>query len=92
MMLLDNVGFVANMVSLVLYFMNVMHFDYSGSATTTTNLLGTAFLLTIVGGFVSDTYMNRLNTCILFGIIQLLVKYKQLSCLILIFEGQNIDN
>ncbi|CAJ1940649.1 unnamed protein product [Sphenostylis stenocarpa] len=72
MMLLDNIGFVANMVSLVLYFMTVMHFDYSGSATTTTNLLGTAFLLTIVGGFVSDTYMNRLNTCILFGIIQLL--------------------
>ncbi|KAL5182735.1 Protein NRT1/ PTR FAMILY 4.5 [Glycine soja] len=72
MMLLDNIGFVANMVSLVLYFMNVMHFDYSGSATTTTNLLGTAFLLTIVGGFISDTYMNRLNTCILFGIIQLL--------------------
>ncbi|XP_027368726.1 protein NRT1/ PTR FAMILY 4.5-like [Abrus precatorius] len=72
MMLLDNIGFVANMVSLVLYFMLVMHFDYSGSATTTTNLLGTAFLLTIVGGFISDTYMNRLNTCILFGIIQLL--------------------
>lgn len=77
MMLLDNIGFVANMVSLVLYFLYVMHFDYSGSATTTTNLLGTAFLLTIVGGFISDTYMNRLNTCILFGIIQLLVKYKQ---------------
>ncbi|KAL5149258.1 Protein NRT1/ PTR FAMILY 4.5 [Glycine soja] len=72
MMLLDNIGFVANMVSLVLYFMNVMHFDYSGSATTTTNWLGTTFLLTIVGGFISDTYMNRLNTCILFGIIQLL--------------------
>ncbi|TKY54346.1 NRT1/ PTR FAMILY 8.1 [Spatholobus suberectus] len=72
MMLLDNIGFVANMVSLVLYFISVMHFDYSGSATTTTNLLGTAFLLTVVGGFISDTYMNRLNTCILFGIIQLL--------------------
>ncbi|BAT76949.1 hypothetical protein VIGAN_01502300 [Vigna angularis var. angularis] len=72
MMLLDNIGFVANMVSLVLYFMNVIHFDYSGSATTTTNLLGTAFLLTVLGGFVSDTYMNRLNTCILFGLIQLL--------------------
>ncbi|XP_020228427.1 protein NRT1/ PTR FAMILY 4.5-like [Cajanus cajan] len=71
MMLLDNIGFVANMASLVLYFLNVMHFDYSGSAITTTNLLGTAFLLTIVGGFISDTYMNRLNTCILFGLIQL---------------------
>ncbi|KAL2338852.1 hypothetical protein Fmac_013298 [Flemingia macrophylla] len=72
MMLLDNIGFVANMASLVLYFYNVMHFDYSGSAITTTNLLGTVFLLTIVGGFISDTYMNRLNTCILFGLIQLL--------------------
>ncbi|XP_058730048.1 protein NRT1/ PTR FAMILY 4.6-like [Vicia villosa] len=72
MMLLDNIGFVANMVSLVLYFLFVMHFDSSGSSTTTTNFLGTTFLLTIVGGFISDTYMNRLNTCILFGIIQLL--------------------
>ncbi|KAK7363377.1 hypothetical protein VNO77_05518 [Canavalia gladiata] len=72
MMLLDNIGFVANMVSLVLYFKFVMHFDYAASATTTTNWLGTVFLLTIVGGFISDTYMNRLNTCILFGIIQLL--------------------
>ncbi|XP_027192985.1 protein NRT1/ PTR FAMILY 4.5-like [Cicer arietinum] len=72
MMLLDNIGFVANMVSLVLYFLFVMHFDSSGSSTTTTNFLGTTFLLTVVGGFISDTYMNRLNTCILFGIIQLL--------------------
>lgn len=73
-MLLDNIGFVANMASLVLYFLFVMHFDSSGSSTTTTNFLGTTFLLTVVGGFISDTYMNRLNTCILFGIIQLLVK------------------
>lgn len=75
MMGLDNVGFVANMVSLVLYFLFVMHFDLSGSATTTTNYLGTTFLLTLVGGFISDTYMNRLNTCLLFGAIQLLVIY-----------------
>ncbi|GKV10476.1 hypothetical protein SLEP1_g21830 [Rubroshorea leprosula] len=54
MMLLDNIGFVANMASLVLYFFNVMHFDLSSSATTTTNYLGTAFLLTVVGGFISD--------------------------------------
>ncbi|CAI8610887.1 unnamed protein product [Vicia faba] len=72
MVLLDNIGFVANMASLVLYFLFVMHFDSSGSSTTTTNFLGTTFLLTVVGGFISDTYMNRLNTCILFGIIQLL--------------------
>ncbi|KAK2358509.1 hypothetical protein P8452_77598 [Trifolium repens] len=72
MMLLDNIGFVANMVSMVLYCLFVMHFDLSGSSTTTTNFLGTTFLLTVVGGVISDTYLNRLNTCILFGIIQLL--------------------
>ncbi|KAG2726643.1 hypothetical protein I3760_01G123400, partial [Carya illinoinensis] len=60
---------------MVLYFSNVMHFDLSGSANTTTNYLGIAFLLTLVGGFVSDTYMTRLNTCILFNAIQLLVKF-----------------
>ncbi|KAF7837615.1 protein NRT1/ PTR FAMILY 4.5-like [Senna tora] len=72
MMFLDNIGFVANMASLVLYFMFKMYFDVGGASTTTTNFLGTAFLLTIVGGFISDTYMTRLNTCLLFGIIQLL--------------------
>ena len=73
LMLLDNIGFVANMASLVLYFMNVMHFSISGSANTLTNYLGTAFLLTLVGGLISDSYMSRLNTCLLFGGIELLV-------------------
>lgn len=72
MMGLDNIGFVANMASMVLYFLFIMHFDLSGSATTTTNFLGTAFLLTVVGGFISDSYMTHLNTCILFGSIQIL--------------------
>ena len=76
---LDNIGFVANMVSIVLYFLYIMHFDLSGSATTTTNFLGTAFLLTVVGGFISDSYMTHLNTCILFGSIQLLVKFNNFS-------------
>lgn len=73
MMFMDNIGFVANMSSIVLYFMYVIKFDYSSSATTTTNFLGTTFLLTVVGGFISDTYVNRLNTALIFGGIQLMV-------------------
>ncbi|PIA50733.1 hypothetical protein AQUCO_01200158v1, partial [Aquilegia coerulea] len=69
---LENIGFVANMVSLVLYFLYVMRFDPSGSATTTTNYLGSVFMLTLVGGFISDTYMNRLNTCLISGALELL--------------------
>ncbi|PIA50734.1 hypothetical protein AQUCO_01200159v1, partial [Aquilegia coerulea] len=67
-----NIGFVANMTSMVLYFYFVMHFDLPGSATTTTNYLGSVFMLTLVGGFISDTYMNRLNTFLSFAVLELL--------------------
>jgi peptide/histidine transporter 3/4 len=50
---LDNMGFVANMVSLVLYFYGVMHFDLSSSANTLTNFMGSTFLLSLVGEFIS---------------------------------------
>ncbi|CAL0308527.1 unnamed protein product [Lupinus luteus] len=69
---LDNMGFVANMVSLVLYFYGVMHFDLSSSANTLTNFMGSTFLLSLVGGFISDTYFNRFITCLIFGSVEVL--------------------
>ncbi|KAL2536902.1 Protein NRT1/PTR FAMILY 4.3 [Forsythia ovata] len=69
---LENMGFVANMVSMVMYFFLKMHFDLSGSANTLTNLMGSTYLLSVVGGFISDTYLNRFNTSITFGILELL--------------------
>ncbi|KAI4370214.1 hypothetical protein MLD38_018584 [Melastoma candidum] len=72
MIFFDNIGFVANMMSIVLYLMFVIKFDVSGSATTTTNFLGATFLVTIIGGFVSDLYMTRLNTTLLSGLLELL--------------------
>ncbi|KAJ7973192.1 protein NRT1/ PTR FAMILY 4.5-like [Quillaja saponaria] len=68
----DNMGFVANMVSMVLYFLYVMHFDISTSANTLTNFMGSTFLLSLKGGFISDTYLNRLTTALLFGSIEVL--------------------
>ncbi|KAK2376754.1 protein NRT1/ PTR FAMILY 4.5 [Trifolium repens] len=69
---LDNMGFVTNMVSLVLYFYGVMHFDLSSSANTLTNFMGSTFLLSLVGAFISDTYLNRLTTCLLFGSLEVI--------------------
>lgn len=70
---LENIGFVANMVSMVLYFLLVMHFNLADSATTLTNFLGSTFLLTLVGGFIADTYLTRLNTVLLFACFEILV-------------------
>ncbi|KAK2634666.1 hypothetical protein Ddye_029458 [Dipteronia dyeriana] len=69
---LENMGFVANMVSLVLYFTKVMHFNLAGAANTLTNLMGSAFLLSLVGGFISDTYLTRLHTALVFGSIEIM--------------------
>ncbi|XP_068659707.1 protein NRT1/ PTR FAMILY 4.5-like [Aristolochia californica] len=69
---LENMGFIANMASMFLYFMGVMYFDLSGAATTLTNFLGSAFLLSTIGGFISDTYMTRLNTALIFGVVEIL--------------------
>ncbi|MQM01610.1 hypothetical protein Taro_034369, partial [Colocasia esculenta] len=60
------------MVSQVLYFMYVMHLDISEAATTTTNFTGSTFLLTILGGFISDSYISRLNTVLSFGLVEIL--------------------
>ncbi|ONI04107.1 hypothetical protein PRUPE_6G303000 [Prunus persica] len=69
---LDNMGFVANMVSMVLYFMLVMKFDLAHSANTLTNFMGSTFLLSLTGGFISDTYLSRFTTCLIFGAVEIL--------------------
>ncbi|XP_057493517.1 protein NRT1/ PTR FAMILY 4.5-like [Actinidia eriantha] len=71
-MTFESMGFVANMVSLVLYFYLQMHFDLSASANTLTNLMGSTFLLSLIGAFISDTYTNRFNTSLFFGILEIL--------------------
>ncbi|KAI6669649.1 hypothetical protein NL676_004534 [Syzygium grande] len=64
---LENIGFVANMSTMVLYFSYVLYFSLSTSANLLTNFMGTVCLLSLVGGFISDTYINRLYTCLIFG-------------------------
>ncbi|QHO46403.1 hypothetical protein HN51_015933 [Arachis hypogaea] len=70
---LENMAFVANAVSLVTYFFGFMNFSLTKSATTLTNFMGTAFLLSLVGGFISDTYLSRFKTCVIFASMELLV-------------------
>ncbi|XP_048331507.2 protein NRT1/ PTR FAMILY 4.6 [Ziziphus jujuba] len=68
---LENMAFVANANSFVTYFYDYMNFSLTKSANTLTNYMGTAFLLTLLGGFLSDTYLSRFKTCVLFACIEL---------------------
>lgn len=71
---LENMGFIANMVSMVIYFNRVMYFDIPSSANTLTNFMGAIFLLSLLGGFISDTFLSRLTTCLIFGFLEVLVR------------------
>ncbi|XP_022728732.1 protein NRT1/ PTR FAMILY 4.5-like [Durio zibethinus] len=69
---LENIGFVANMVSMVLYFFFMMKLHMPTSSNTLTNFLGSTCLLTLLGGFISDTYLNRLYTILIFGSLEVI--------------------
>lgn len=66
-------AFVSMTLSLVTYFSGYMNFSLTKSVTTLTNFMGTTFLLTLVGGFISETYLSRFKTCLLFASFELMV-------------------
>ncbi|RXH82083.1 hypothetical protein DVH24_036424 [Malus domestica] len=72
LLVLDHMGFMAIMVSMVLYFIYVMHLDLAHSANLLTNFMGSTYLLALVGGFISDIYLSRFTTCLIFGKIDIL--------------------
>ncbi|KAF5178385.1 NRT1/ PTR FAMILY 4.4 [Thalictrum thalictroides] len=67
---LENMAFVSNAMSIVVYFYGFMNLSLTKSATTLTNWMGTSFLLALFGGFISDTYLSRFKTTVLFGCIE----------------------
>ncbi|KAJ1271658.1 hypothetical protein BS78_06G143500 [Paspalum vaginatum] len=69
---------VTNMVNvpiflnLVTYLHGTMHMGVSSSATTVTNFVGATCGFALIGAFVSDSYINRSRTILLFGPLEFL--------------------
>lgn len=59
--------------NLITYVFNEMHFPLSKSANTVTNFVGTVFLLSLFGGFLSDSYLGSFWTMLIFGFVELSV-------------------
>ncbi|CAA6660901.1 unnamed protein product [Spirodela intermedia] len=55
---LENLAFLANASNLVTYLTGSMYFSPARSATAVTNFMGTAFLLALLGGFLSDAFFT----------------------------------
>ncbi|XP_047319429.1 protein NRT1/ PTR FAMILY 4.3-like [Impatiens glandulifera] len=57
--------------NLITYVINEMHFPLSKSANIVTNFIGTIFILALLGGYLSDSYLGCFWTMLIFGFIEL---------------------
>ncbi|KAK7263772.1 hypothetical protein RJT34_31369 [Clitoria ternatea] len=57
--------------NLITYVINEMHFSLSNSANVVTNFVGTIFLLALLGGYLSDSYLGSFWTILIFGFVEL---------------------
>lgn len=72
---LENLAYLANASNLVLYLTKFMNFSPSASANTVTCFMGTAFLLALAGGFLSDSYFTTYSIYLISAITELLVRF-----------------
>ncbi|ESW25911.1 hypothetical protein PHAVU_003G076000 [Phaseolus vulgaris] len=57
--------------NLITYVTNDMHFSLSKAANVVTNFVGTIFLLALLGGYLSDSYLGSFWTMLIFGFLEL---------------------
>ncbi|XP_019462392.1 PREDICTED: protein NRT1/ PTR FAMILY 4.6 isoform X3 [Lupinus angustifolius] len=69
---LENLAFLANASNLVLYLRKYMHMSPSNSANSVTNFMGTAFLLALLGGFLSDALFTTYHIYLISAVIEFL--------------------
>ncbi|KAL5100351.1 hypothetical protein RYX36_004678 [Vicia faba] len=70
--ILENLAFLANASNLVLYLKEYMHMSPSKSANNVTNFMGTSFLLALLGGFLSDSFLTTYHVYLISALIELL--------------------
>ncbi|XP_024965961.1 protein NRT1/ PTR FAMILY 4.5-like [Cynara cardunculus var. scolymus] len=68
---LENMGFISNVLIMFSYFMADLSFNIPGAANTVTNFMGSTFILSIIGAFISDTFISRFQTCLIFGVVEI---------------------
>lgn len=69
---LENLAYLANASNLVMYLSEYMHYSPTNSANSVTNFMGTAFLLALLGGFLSDAFFTTYHIYLISAFIEFL--------------------
>jgi len=59
--------------NLITYLINEMHFSLAHSANIVTNFVGTIFLIALLGGYLSDSFLGTFSTILIFALLELSV-------------------
>lgn len=73
--ILENLAYLANASNLVLYLSENMHLSPSKSANNVTIFMGTAFLLALPGGFLSDAFLTTYHIYLISAVVEFLVHF-----------------
>ncbi|CAJ2649276.1 unnamed protein product [Trifolium pratense] len=57
--------------NLITYLINEMHFSLPHSANIVTNFVGTIFLIALLGGYLSDSFLGTFSTILIFALLEL---------------------
>ncbi|XP_026459767.1 protein NRT1/ PTR FAMILY 4.6-like [Papaver somniferum] len=72
MVVMMNITYASNVLNLVTYLRGTMHMDVATSSTTVTNFIGVSCACALIGGFLSDSYITRFKTTVIFGPLEFL--------------------
>lgn len=71
---LMNLAFYGVAVDLVVFMRRVLHQENAKAANFISMWTGTVYIFSLFGAFLSDSYMGRYLTCVMFQIIFLIVR------------------
>ncbi|KAJ8760902.1 hypothetical protein K2173_021940 [Erythroxylum novogranatense] len=70
--ILENLAYLANASNLVIYLSKYLNLSPTKSANNVTNFMGTAFLLALLGGFLSDAFFTTYQIYLISAAFELL--------------------
>lgn len=88
--LLLNFAFIPILLNLVTYLHGTMHEDIANSSTMVNNLVGASCAFSLLGAFISDSYITRFKTILIFGPIEFMVIIHLNSSFLMIYITSNV--
>ncbi|CAN6349247.1 unnamed protein product [Urochloa humidicola] len=79
LVVMTNIGNIPMLLNVVSYLHGTMHMGIADASTTATNLYGAICVFTLFGAFISDSYITRFYTILIFAAIEIL-GYMLLAC------------